>query len=49
MADEKEKAIGKGQEPKPITPEALPDELSETDFERLSGGQGSSHYCADQY
>lgn len=39
MADEKEKAIEKGQEPKPGVPE-VEDDLSESDLEKVAGALG---------
>lgn len=45
MADEKEKAISKGQEPR--VPE-IEDELADMTFEEISGG-GSKHANAHGY
>jgi len=49
MADEKEKAIEKGEELKPRAPEALPDELAEEDIDKVSGGLGIRGPYRDQY
>ena len=49
MADEKEKAIEKGEELKPRAPEALPDEPAEADFDKVSGGLGIPGPYRDQY
>ncbi len=40
MAQEKEKAIEKGQLPPEVQPEAVEDELSEADLESVSGASG---------
>ena len=48
MADEKGKVTEKNQEPKPRSPEALPDELTEKEFDKVSGG-GVTGPLRDQY
>ena len=49
MADEKGKVTEMYQEPKPRTPEALPDELRESDIDKVSGGHGPTGPIKDSY
>lgn len=39
MADEKGNATEKNQEPKPRAPETLPDEVPESNMDKVSGGK----------
>ena len=49
MADEKGNVTENNQEPKPRTPATLPDELPESEIDKVSGGHSPSGPIRDAY